>query len=174
MKIGNRISAALEVVAIACALSGVAFAQTASVVVYNAVSPKVMSAFVDESQLHLKAGDGGAGRVSAHVASAATRAAAAVTQSAAILKKGFTELDPLVAIVEPEACTACGDCLTACPYDAIHMAEGGDRHFATISAANCKGCGGCVPICPENAIDLLGYTDAEVTSMIESLAEVPA
>ncbi|HEY3334085.1 MAG TPA: 4Fe-4S binding protein [Candidatus Limnocylindrales bacterium] len=101
------------------------------------------------------------------------QALAAVTQSAAILKKGFTELDPLVAIVEPEACTACGDCLTACPYDAIHMVEEGNRHYATISAANCKGCGGCVPICPENAIDLLGYTDAQITDMITSLAEVP-
>jgi heterodisulfide reductase subunit A len=36
------------------------------------------------------------------------------------------------------------------------------------------GCGGCVPICPENAIDLLGYTDAQVSAMIESLAAVPA
>ena len=101
------------------------------------------------------------------------QALAAVTQSAAILKKGFTELDPLVAIVEPETCTACGDCLTACPYDAISMNEEGDRHFAVIGAMTCKGCGGCVPVCPENAIDLLGYTDAEITDMITSLAEVP-
>jgi heterodisulfide reductase subunit A len=99
---------------------------------------------------------------------------AAVTQSAAVLKKGYTELDPLVAIVDADACTACGDCLTACPYDAISMAEGGDRHVATISPTSCKGCGGCVPMCPENAIDLLGYTDAQITSMIESLVEVPA
>ena len=99
---------------------------------------------------------------------------AAVTQSAAILKKGFTELDPLVAVVDAEACTACGDCLNACPYDAIEMSEQGDRHFAVISPTGCKGCGGCVPICPENAIDLLGYTDAQISSMIESLAEVPA
>ena len=54
------------------------------------------------------------------------------------------------------------------------MAEEGDRHFAVISPTGCKGCGGCVPICPENAIDLLGYTDAQITSMIESLVEVPA
>jgi heterodisulfide reductase subunit A len=99
---------------------------------------------------------------------------AAVTQSAAILKKGYTELDPLVAIVDADACTACGDCLTACPYDAISMGEGSDRHVAVISPTGCKGCGGCVPICPENAIDLLGYTDAQVSSMIDSLVEVPA
>ncbi len=99
---------------------------------------------------------------------------AAVTQSAAVLKKGYTELDPLVATVDPVACTACGDCLTVCPYDAISMAEEGDRHFAVISPTGCKGCGGCVPMCPENAIDLLGYTDAQISAMIESLVEVPA
>ena len=99
---------------------------------------------------------------------------AAVTQSAAILKKGYTELDPLVATVQAEACTACGDCLTACPYDAISMSESPDGHVAVISPTGCKGCGGCVPLCPENAIDLLGYTDAQVSAMIESLVEVPA
>ena len=46
---------------------------------------------------------------------------AAVTQSAVILKKGFAELDPLVAIVHTDACTACGLCLDACPYGAIEM-----------------------------------------------------
>jgi len=99
---------------------------------------------------------------------------AAVTQSAAVLKKGYTELDPLVAIVHAEACTACGICLTACPYDAISMGEEGGRQAAVISPTGCKGCGGCVPICPENAIDLLGYTDAQISAMIESLVEVPA
>jgi heterodisulfide reductase subunit A len=99
---------------------------------------------------------------------------AAVTQSAAILKKGFTELSPLVALVDAAACTACGECLTACPYDAIAMGEEGGRHAAVISPTGCKGCGGCVPLCPENAIDLLGYTDAQITSMIDSLVEVPA
>jgi heterodisulfide reductase subunit A len=99
---------------------------------------------------------------------------AAVTQSAAILKKGYTELDPLVAIVHTEACTACGDCLSACPYDAISMGEAGGRPAAVISPTGCKGCGGCVPLCPENAIDLLGYTDAQISAMIGSLVEVPA
>jgi len=106
-------------------------------------------------------------------AEAVTQALAAVTQSAAILKRGFTELDPLVAVVDAERCTGCGDCLTACPYDAIRMGEADGRRAVAISAASCKGCGGCVPICPENAIDLLGYTDAQVSDMITSLAEVP-
>ncbi|HEY5520265.1 MAG TPA: CoB--CoM heterodisulfide reductase iron-sulfur subunit A family protein [Candidatus Limnocylindrales bacterium] len=98
---------------------------------------------------------------------------ATVTQSAVILKKGFAELDPLVAIVHADACTGCGDCLATCPYAAIEMSEGADgRKLAVISETSCKGCGGCVPLCPENAIDLLGYTDAQITSMIDTLLEV--
>jgi len=98
---------------------------------------------------------------------------AAVTQSAVILKKGFAELDPLVAVVHGDACTACGLCLDACPYGAIEMGLAGDRPVAAISETGCKGCGGCVPYCPENAIDLLGYTDAQITAMIDKLLEVP-
>ena len=96
---------------------------------------------------------------------------AAVTQSAAVLRKGYAELDPLVAVVDAEACTDCGKCLTACPYDAISMASADGRAFAVISETGCKGCGGCVPVCPDDAIDLLGYTDAQVRAQIDSLLQ---
>ncbi len=98
---------------------------------------------------------------------------AAVTQSAVILKKGFAELDPLVAVVDNDACTACELCIAACPYAAIEMATVDGKAVATISQTGCKSCGGCVPVCPEGAIDLLGYTNAQVTAMIDSLLEVP-
>ncbi len=98
---------------------------------------------------------------------------AAVTQSAVILKKGFAELDPLVAVVDADACTACGLCLDACPYGAIEMTLGEGKSVAIISETGCKGCGGCVPVCPDNAIDLRGYTDAQISAMIDSLLEVP-
>jgi heterodisulfide reductase subunit A len=98
---------------------------------------------------------------------------AAVTQSAAMLRRGFAELDPLVAVVDPEACTACRECLAACPYDAISMSAVDGREVAVISETGCKGCGGCVPVCPEDAIDLRGYTDAQVRAQIDSLLGVP-
>ena len=97
---------------------------------------------------------------------------AAVTQSGAMLKRGFAELDPLVAIVDADACTWCGDCEKACPYDAIDQVEVGGKQVAQVIRTACKGCGGCVPVCPTDAIDLQGYTDAQIRSMIDGLLEV--
>jgi len=94
---------------------------------------------------------------------------AAVTQSAAMLKLGRAELDPQVAVVNGETCTSCGDCVQACPYGAISIAGSG---VASVDGAGCKGCGACAPVCLEGAIDLLGYTDAQVTAMIDGLTEV--
>jgi heterodisulfide reductase subunit A2 len=108
-------------------------------------------------------------------AESVTSALAAVTQSAAILKRGTAELDPMVATVRAEACTWCGTCVDACPYDAVLKvaAESGDGEVARIDPTGCKGCGGCVPVCPEDAIDLQGYTDAQVMSMIDGMLKEP-
>ncbi|HSN10789.1 MAG TPA: FAD-dependent oxidoreductase, partial [Propionibacteriaceae bacterium] len=94
---------------------------------------------------------------------------AAVAQSAALLKKGFAELEPLVAKVDPEKCVGSGECLSACPYDAITPISWDGRTVASVDPATCKGCGGCVPVCGQDAIDLLGYTDAQMRSAIEEL-----
>jgi heterodisulfide reductase subunit A2 len=94
---------------------------------------------------------------------------AAVTQSAALLKRGFAELDPLIATVDTDLCTWCSKCLEACPYLAPKETEVDGRTVAVIDKAACKGCGGCVPVCPYNAIDLQGYTDAQIRAMIDGL-----
>jgi len=94
---------------------------------------------------------------------------AAVAQSAALLKKGFAELEPLVARVNPEKCIGSGECLTTCPYDAITRIEWDGRTIASVDPATCKGCGGCVPVCGRDAIDLLGYTDEQMRAAIEEM-----
>ncbi len=94
---------------------------------------------------------------------------AAVTQSASILKRGFAELDPLVAVVDPGLCDWCGACLEACPYEAPRQVAEDGKAVAFIDKTACKGCGGCVPVCPKDAINLEGYTDAQIKAMIDGL-----
>jgi heterodisulfide reductase subunit A len=97
---------------------------------------------------------------------------AAVTHSGAMLKRGYAELDPMVATVDTDACTWCGKCLEACPYDAIEQVELDGKQVAQVIRTACKGCGGCVPVCPVDATDLLGYTDAQIRAMIDGMMEV--
>jgi len=96
---------------------------------------------------------------------------ASVSKGAALLLKGYVDLDPFVAVVDADRCTGCRDCEAACPYGAIEFAEAGEGEAARIIPALCKGGGACVPICPEGAIDVKGYTDRQIRSMIESMIE---
>ena len=105
-------------------------------------------------------------------AESVTSGLAAVTQSGAILKRGFAELDPMVAMVDTDACTWCDKCLEACPYAAIEQVDEDGKAVASVIRTACKGCGGCVPVCPTDAVDLQGYTDAQVKAMIDGLLEV--
>ena len=95
-------------------------------------------------------------------------ALSAVTQSASILKKGYVELEPLIASVNKELCSWCGECAKECPYSAIEIIQYQGKDVALVNKAVCKGCGGCVPLCHTNAIDLKGYSDAQIRSMIDA------
>lgn len=103
------------------------------------------------------------------IAESVASSLAAVSKSAALLMKGYVDLEPLVARVDPAKCVWCDECSKACPYNAVEKASEGGQDVARIIPALCKGEGACVPVCPHDAIDVEGYTDAQITSMIESL-----
>lgn len=111
----------------------------------------------------------GAAQAPRNSAESAASALAAAAKSAALLKRGFVELEPLIATVDPDTCTWCDECSAACPYEAIDRTPYGDKEVAVINQAICKGCGACAPVCPVGAIDLRGSTDRQIKAMIEAM-----
>ena len=46
-----------------------------------------------------------------------------------------------------------GECVKACPFDAIHIKNG----VAVVDKEQCKACGKCIKACPKNLIELVPY-----------------
>lgn len=52
----------------------------------------------------------------------------------------------------PYGCLGYGDCVSVCPYDAIHINDGG---IAEVDSLKCKSCKKCIHACPKGIIDLV-------------------
>jgi heterodisulfide reductase subunit A len=98
----------------------------------------------------------------------------AVAKAAALLIKGYVDLQPFVAYVKADLCAWCGKCAAACPYSAIEKIPYGDKEVAQVVDVLCKGCGACLPVCPLDATQLKGYTDEQIEAMIDVLAREAA
>jgi heterodisulfide reductase subunit A len=112
----------------------------------------------------------GAAQGPKNVAESVASALAGVSKTAALLLKGYVNLDPLVARVDPSLCTWCDECTKACPYGAVEKVAYGEKEVAEVNAVLCKGEGACVPVCPKQAVSVLGYTNEQITSMIDAMA----
>lgn len=102
-------------------------------------------------------------------------ASAAAAKATALLSRGYVELDPFIAVVDPAKCTGCGECLMACGYKGTITLEGSgatDRgaQVVLINPALCKGCGACVSVCPTRAIDLNGWSLKQFEAMVDAIA----
>ena len=94
-------------------------------------------------------------------------AQAAAAKTVALLGKGYVELDPFVAMVDPDKCKGSGNCVEECLEKAISMKEG----KAEVNPALCTGCGMCVAVCPENGIDVQGWTLQEYEDMVDAIVK---
>ena len=101
-------------------------------------------------------------------------ASGAAVKAAALLSRGYVELDPFVAEVDLEKCTGTGACLQACLQEGalslVEMEVGDEKvQRAQVNSALCKGCGACVAVCPENAIDVKGWTLKQYEAMVDMI-----
>ncbi len=108
------------------------------------------------------------------VGEACNGAAAAAVKTAALLSRGYVELDPFVAEVDIQKCQGTGACVEACLSDgALSLVEveidGQKVQRAQVTPAFCTGCGACVAVCPENAIDVNGWTLKQYEAMVDAI-----
>ena len=101
-------------------------------------------------------------------------AAAAAVKSAAILTRGYVELDPFVAEVDLSKCTGTGACVEACLAEGAltmvdQVVDGQNVRRAQVNPALCLGCGACVAVCPENAINVQGWTLKQYEAMVDMI-----
>lgn len=108
------------------------------------------------------------------VGEACSAAAAAAVKAAALLGRGYVELDPFVAEVDLEKCRGAGACVDAClnegALNLVEMEVDGEKvKRALVTSALCLGCGACVAVCPENAIDINGWTLKQYEAMVDMI-----
>jgi len=97
-------------------------------------------------------------------------AISAAVKSHSFVSKGELELPPIVAYVDKSTCDWCNACSEACPFNAIGMVGDNGKNIAQINSSTCKGCGMCLPVCPSDSIELTAFTNNEIESMIDILA----
>ena len=68
---------------------------------------------------------------------------------------------------EKDACVGCGDCVEACPVDALVMGD----EIATVDEEVCIGCGLCAVPCPNDAVRLKRRTDVVPPATFAELHE---
>ncbi|MGB5619533.1 MAG: CoB--CoM heterodisulfide reductase iron-sulfur subunit A family protein [Desulfobacterales bacterium] len=108
------------------------------------------------------------------VGEACNAAGGAAVKAAALLDRGYVELDPFVAEVDFEKCKGSGACIEACLADgALQLVQmevdGRQVRRAQVTPALCLGCGACVAVCPENAIDVNGWTLKQYEAMVDRI-----
>ncbi|MFC1569408.1 P-loop NTPase [bacterium] len=57
-----------------------------------------------------------------------------------------------LAKIDPNLCSACGECFRYCRFEAIQYREKNHQSFYEVDEISCEGCGVCKLVCPLNAV----------------------
>ncbi len=73
----------------------------------------------------------------------------------------------MVMQINQELCAGCGDCITACPENAIYLVN----QRAVIDGSLCSQCKACVEACPNEAIAVLSVDSPDASIVALPVAE---
>jgi len=76
-----------------------------------------------------------------------------------------------VCVVDEKRCMGCGACVEVCNYGALELRDTKQGKKVVVNPVLCKGDGLCNSKCPTGAISLKHYTDDEIISEIDALAQ---
>ena len=100
------------------------------------------------------------------------QAKGAASSAIALLNRGKVKVEPVVADINADACSACHICEALCPYTALSYDP--QQKVMTVNQVLCKGCGVCPSACPSGAITMRHFTSAQLDAQLDALLEKPA
>jgi heterodisulfide reductase subunit A-like polyferredoxin len=98
---------------------------------------------------------------------AIVQAEGAAMRAAALLAQQQLEAPVAPVQVIERLCTACGQCVEVCPYEARVLEPG--AHSAEVMEVLCQGCGACLVACPNKATRRQGDEVPRVYRMLEAV-----
>ncbi len=113
----------------------------------------------------------GAARWPSSVSECISQGMAASAKAAIPIRRGKVVIEAITAQSDPDKCAACGNCVIACPYEAVEITTSEGRRYAKVNEAQCKGCGTCVAACPNDAMQQRGFTTRQLAAMIDALVK---
>ncbi len=96
-----------------------------------------------------------------------SQGSAASSRATRVLSQEQWAIEPIISVVDPEACTGCGACIKVCPYGAISIEEP-KKPPVIVNPALCQGCGNCIAQCNFGALDQQHFTDRQIVSQIRA------
>ena len=97
-----------------------------------------------------------------------TQASAAASRASILLNKSKLAVEAITAVVDKDLCKMCGQCVTICPFGAIHWEK---KQVAHVTSAACAGCGTCAAECKFGAIEMRHFSDQAIYAQIDAILE---
>jgi heterodisulfide reductase subunit A1 len=164
---GGFLEVETDMVVLSCALKPSEGAESMEEIIGVSLTPEL---FVEEKHPKLNPTETtvpgvfvcGTAKGAMDITEAINMSRSAASQVAELLCQDTVQIEPKFALISPEKCETCGECLGHCFNGAMYM----DGNVC-IDPFTCTGCGSCVSKCPQNAIELPGSSDEEIFARID-------